>query len=115
MQGPSARERRAGPRAPDRADDWAALEASLRYPAHQEVAKLIGELRVERRFVDFEARARYAGTMCLICVDFDRGALKVREARRALGEMRSTLDAEHLQEVEKKLADAEREAPDATD
>lgn len=55
------------------------------------------------------------GPMCLICIDFDRGALKLREARRALGEMRSTLDAEHLQEVEKKLADAEREAPDATD
>lgn len=47
--------------------------------------------------------------MCLICVDFDRGALKLREARRALGEMRSTLDAQHLKEVERKLDDAERE------
>jgi hypothetical protein len=53
--------------------------------------------------------------MCLICVDFDRGALKLREARRALGEMRSKLDAEHVREVERKLDDAEREAPDATD
>jgi hypothetical protein len=46
--------------------------------------------------------------MCLICIDFDRGALKLREAKRALGEMRTTLDAEHLQEVERKLAEAER-------
>lgn len=46
--------------------------------------------------------------MCLICIDFDRGALKLREARRALGEMRVTLDAQHLKEVERKLAEAER-------
>jgi hypothetical protein len=50
--------------------------------------------------------------MCLICVDFDRGALKLREAKRALGEMRTTLDAQHLKEVEKKLDDAERAAQD---
>ena len=50
--------------------------------------------------------------MCLICVDFDRGALKLREAKRALGEMRTTLDAQHLKEVEKKLAEAERVAQD---
>ena len=48
--------------------------------------------------------------MCLICVDFDRGVLKLREAKRALGEMRTTLDAQHLREVEKKLDDAERAA-----
>lgn len=51
--------------------------------------------------------------MCLICVDFDRGALKLREARRALGEMRQTLDREHVQEVERKLDEAERAQPDA--
>jgi len=50
--------------------------------------------------------------MCLICVDFDRGALNLREAKRALGEMRSTLEAQHLKEVEKKLDDAERAAQD---
>jgi hypothetical protein len=50
--------------------------------------------------------------MCLICIDFDRGALKLREARRALGEMRSTLDDMHLQEVERKLDEAEREERD---
>jgi hypothetical protein len=47
--------------------------------------------------------------MCIICIDFDRGALKVSEARRALGEMRTKLDAEHVQEVEQKLAEAEQE------
>lgn len=51
--------------------------------------------------------------MCLICVDFDRGALKVREARRALGEMRQGLDSEHVKEVERKLDEAEQSAPDA--
>jgi len=45
--------------------------------------------------------------MCLICIDFDRGALKPNEARRALGEMREKLGPEHAQEVEKKIAQAE--------
>jgi hypothetical protein len=48
--------------------------------------------------------------MCLICIDFDRGSLKLREAKRALGEMRSKLDPQHLKEVEQKLAEAERAA-----
>jgi hypothetical protein len=47
--------------------------------------------------------------MCLICIDFDRGSLKLREARRALGEMRSGLDPKHVAEVEQKLAEAEAE------
>lgn len=45
--------------------------------------------------------------MCLICIDFDRGSLKLREAKRALGEMRGSLDPQHLKEVEQKLAKAE--------
>lgn len=49
--------------------------------------------------------------MCLICIDFDRGALKLAEARRALGEMRVKLDAEHVREVERKLEEAEANAP----
>jgi hypothetical protein len=48
--------------------------------------------------------------MCIICLDFDRGALKLSEARRALGEMRVTLDPDHVKEVEEKLAEAEAEA-----
>jgi hypothetical protein len=47
--------------------------------------------------------------MCIICIDFNRGALKVNEARRALGEMRETLDPQHIREVEKKLDEAERD------
>lgn len=47
--------------------------------------------------------------MCLICIDFDRGALKLREARRALGEMRAGLPPAHVAEVEQKLAEAEAE------
>jgi hypothetical protein len=49
--------------------------------------------------------------MCIICIDFARGALKVNEARRALGEMRSTLDPKHVREVEQQLAKAERDPP----
>ena len=29
--------------------------------------------------------------MCIICIDFERGALKLKDARRALGEMREKL------------------------
>jgi hypothetical protein len=47
--------------------------------------------------------------MCIICVDFDRGALKLREARRALGEMRTGLEPQHVREIEHKLDEAEPE------
>ncbi|MET0594626.1 MAG: hypothetical protein ABW133_18140 [Polyangiaceae bacterium] len=47
--------------------------------------------------------------MCIICIDFARGALKIKEARRALGEMRSTLDAKHVREIEERLTQAERD------
>jgi hypothetical protein len=49
--------------------------------------------------------------MCIICIDFDRGALRSNEARRALGEMRNKLDAEHAAELEKKLDQADAAAP----
>ena len=48
--------------------------------------------------------------MCLICIDFDRQAMSLGEARRALGEMRVARDAEHVAEVEAKLAESERAA-----
>jgi hypothetical protein len=48
--------------------------------------------------------------MCIICIDFERGALKPKEARRALGEMREKLDPTHVKEVERKLAEAEQKA-----
>jgi hypothetical protein len=46
--------------------------------------------------------------MCLICVELAKNAMTTTEARRALGEMRVKLDADHLAEVEAKLAEAER-------
>ena len=53
----------------------------------------------------------YPSEMCLICIDFARGALKLNEARRALGEMRDGLPPEHVREVEEQLEEAERLAP----
>jgi hypothetical protein len=49
--------------------------------------------------------------MCIICIDFDRGSLTAKEARRALGEMSATLDKKHLEEVEAKIEKAETEGP----
>jgi hypothetical protein len=46
--------------------------------------------------------------MCLICVEFDKSAMNLAEARRALGEMRADLDKKHVAEVEAKLDEAER-------
>jgi hypothetical protein len=51
---------------------------------------------------------RYDRGMCLICVELAKNAMTATEARRALGEMRIKLDADHVAEVEAKLADAER-------
>ncbi len=45
--------------------------------------------------------------MCLICIDLAKGALSPAEGRRALGEMRTDLGAEHAAEVERKLKEAE--------
>jgi hypothetical protein len=54
--------------------------------------------------------------MCIICIDFERGALKPREARRALREMREGMDAQHVKEVEQKLDAAEpASSPDSDD
>jgi polyhydroxyalkanoate synthesis regulator phasin len=50
--------------------------------------------------------------MCIICVDFQKGKLTTKEARRALGEMASTLDEKHRADVEKQLADAEARESD---
>jgi hypothetical protein len=45
--------------------------------------------------------------MCLICIEFDKAAMTAKEARRALGEMRVALPADHVREVEAKLEEAE--------
>ena len=47
--------------------------------------------------------------MCLICIEFDKSAMRVAEARRALGEMRGGLEPSHIAKVEAKLDEAERE------
>ena len=49
--------------------------------------------------------------MCIICIDFARGALKLAEARRALGEMRAKVGEGHAAEVEQLLDLAEEEDP----
>jgi hypothetical protein len=48
--------------------------------------------------------------MCIICIDFDRGTLTAKEARRALGEMTPKIDKAHLREVDAKIREAEAKA-----
>jgi hypothetical protein len=48
--------------------------------------------------------------MCIICIDFDRGALKTGEARRALREMRGDLPPDHVRKIEQKLDAADQDA-----
>ena len=45
--------------------------------------------------------------MCMICIELAKQKITAAEGRRALGEMRVKLDAEHVAEVERKLAEAE--------
>jgi hypothetical protein len=46
--------------------------------------------------------------MCIICVELAKNAMTAKEGRHALGEMRVKLDADHIAEVEAKLAEAEK-------
>lgn len=55
---------------------------------------------------DSEHISSYDGRMCIICIDFNRGALRPAEARRALNELRDSLPAEHVREIERTLRDA---------
>ena len=41
--------------------------------------------------------------MCLICVEYEKGRLTIKEAYRNLGEMREAITPEHNQEVEAML------------
>ena len=45
--------------------------------------------------------------MCLICVEIAKSKMTVKEARQALREMREAMDADHVREVETKLAEIE--------
>lgn len=49
----------------------------------------------------------YDRTMCIICIEFEKGAMTTAEARRALGEMVEKVGREHASEVAKKLDDAD--------
>lgn len=47
--------------------------------------------------------------MCLICVEFEMSRLTVAEARRNLREMASSIDEEHVEEIERLLTEKEIE------
>jgi hypothetical protein len=48
--------------------------------------------------------------MCIICVDFKKGTMTAKEARRALGEMVPKVGAKHAAEVDETLRKAEKAA-----
>ena len=50
--------------------------------------------------------------MCLICVEFEMSRLTVAEARRNLREMASSIDDEHIEEIERLLTEKEIEQMD---
>ena len=41
--------------------------------------------------------------MCLICVEYEKGKLTIKEAYRNLGEMSGSMEPEHVHEVEAML------------
>lgn len=41
--------------------------------------------------------------MCIICVHYEKEKMTIKEASRALKEMRVAMDPEHVEEVEKML------------
>lgn len=49
--------------------------------------------------------------MCIICVEFEKGRMTAKEARRALGEMVPKVGDRHGEEVERVLREAEGNAP----
>ena len=54
--------------------------------------------------------ACYAPWVCTICVEFEKGRMTAKEARRALGEMVPKVGAKHAEEVERTLREAEAAA-----
>jgi hypothetical protein len=48
--------------------------------------------------------------VCIICLEFEKGRMTATEARRALGEMVPKVGAEHGEEVERVLREAEERA-----
>lgn len=62
------------------------------------------------RRVDSGRAVPYLIEMCIICLDFQKGRLTSKEARRALGEMTVKIGREHAAEVERAITQAERDA-----
>ena len=87
----------------------AAREGESRRPQVFVITAITG---LKPRF-DSSCPGAYDRGMCIICIDFDRGALRPAEARRALREMREKLPPEHVRELERKLADAGDPQPPA--
>jgi hypothetical protein len=54
--------------------------------------------------------ACYCFFVCIICVEFEKGRMTAKEARRALGEMVPNVGAEHGEQVERALREAEAKA-----
>ncbi len=46
--------------------------------------------------------------MCLICVDFQKQKMTITDARRALREMSTTLEDEHVREVQQMIREGEQ-------
>lgn len=53
--------------------------------------------------------------MCMICIEFQKQRMTTAEARRALGEMVEQLDADHVDEVEQMLEEADKDDGDQDD
>ena len=52
----------------------------------------------------------YTTAMCIICIDFEKGTMTAKEARRALGEMVPKVGAKHAAEVDETLRQVEKAA-----
>ena len=82
-----------------KAERSAAANGLVRYECDRVTG--IGAYRAARFY------ACYAFRMCIICVEFEKGRMTAKEARRALGEMVPKVGAEHSEEVERVLRRAE--------
>ena len=49
--------------------------------------------------------------MCLICIELAKSKMTAKEAKAQFREMRVAMDAQHIREVEAKIAEAEANEP----
>lgn len=50
--------------------------------------------------------------MCLLCIEFQKQRMTVKEGWRAYGEMKEAMEPSHAAEVKKMLEEAEKEEDD---